>query len=456
MDNEVTLTRQEQKRLKVLNQVQVGRITGQQAAILLGLSLRQERRLAASYRRRGAAALAHGNRGRPSTRRVPKAVQVKVVSLAGGEFRDFNDQHFTEILAEEYGIRLSRSSVRRIRRGAGLASPRKRRAGRRHQRRERYPQEGMLLQVDGSKHDWLEGRGPQLVLLAAIDDATSKLVYACFREQEDAAGYFLMVREISRTRGLPLALYADRHTIFQSPKEPSLTEQLAGNPARSQFGRLVSDLSIQLIAAHSPQAKGRVERLFGTLQDRLVKALRRANARTLAEANRVLETFLPAFNARFQQPPAHLGLAYLPWPPRTRPEEVFCFKFERVVAEDNTVSFCGHHLAIPLSPRQRGYAGTRVELRHDMDGCLAITYQGKTLAVHEPLERGTPQVEKFTPAVKISLPAKQLTIKPSAVVPSRAPKPANPVSRRPPTMPALDHPWRQSYKPMRVPKGPLR
>ncbi len=170
-----------------------------------------------------------------------------------------------------------------------------------------------------------------------------------------------MVREISRTRGLPLALYADRHTIFQSPKEPSLTEQLAGNPARSQFGRLVSDLSIQLIAAHSPQAKGRVERLFGTLQDRLVKALRRADARTLAEANQVLETFLPAFNARVQQPPAHPGLAYLPWPPRTRPEQVFCFKFERVVAEDNTVSFCGHHLAIPLSPRQRGYAGTRVE-----------------------------------------------------------------------------------------------
>ena len=243
----MTLTSKEQKRLKVLNQVQVGRISGKRAAILLGVSVRQERRVMARYRRRGAAGLAHGNRGRPSRRRVPKAVRGKLLALAKGEFRDFNDQHFAEILAEEYAIRLSRSSVCRIRREAGLASPRKRRVARYHQRRERYPQVGMLLQVDGSHHDWLEGRGPELVLLAAIDDVTSQITYASFREQEDAAGYFLMLREICRTKGLPLALYADRHTIFQSPKEPqmlvpgepSLAEQLAGNPARSQFGRLV-------------------------------------------------------------------------------------------------------------------------------------------------------------------------------------------------------------------------
>ncbi|MGD0576091.1 MAG: helix-turn-helix domain-containing protein [Anaerolineales bacterium] len=239
MDIEVTLTSKEQKRLKVLNQVQVGRISGEQAAVLLGVSLRQERRLMAKYRRRGAAGLAHGNRGRPCVRRVPKRIRDKLLALARGEFRDFNDQHFTEILAEEFAIRLSRSTVRRLRREAGLASPRKRRASRHHQKRERYPQAGMLLQVDGSHHNWLEGRGPEVVLLAAIDDATSQLVYASFREQEDAAGYFLMLHEICRTHGLPLALYADRHTIFQSPKEPSVAEQLAGKLPRSQFGRLV-------------------------------------------------------------------------------------------------------------------------------------------------------------------------------------------------------------------------
>ena len=304
----------------------------------------------ARYRRLGAAGLAHGNRGRPCGRRVPQRIRDKLLALARGEFRDFNDQHFTEILAEEYAIRLSRSTVRRLRREAGLASPRKRRPSRHHQKRERYPQAGMLLQVDGSHHDWLEGRGPQLVLLAAIDDATSQLVYARFREQEDAAGYFLMLHEICRTKGLPLALYADRHTIFQSPKVPSLAEQLAGNPARSQFGRLVDELGIRLIPAHSPQAKGRVERLFGTLQDRLVKALRRANVSRLVEANQLLETFLPAFNARFGQPPAYPGSAYLPWSARTRSEDLFCFKFERTVAKDNTVSFSGHTLVIPLRP----------------------------------------------------------------------------------------------------------
>ena len=344
---------------------------------------------------------------------MPKAVRAKLLALAKGEFRDFNDQHFTEILAEEHGIRLSRSSVRRIRRGPGLASPRKRRVARHHQRRERYPQAGMLLQLDGSKHDWLEGRGPQLVLVAAIDDATSQITYASFREQEDAAGYFLMLREICRAKGLPMALYADRHTIFQSPKEPSLAEQLAGDLPRSQFGRLVDELGIRLIPAYSPQAKGRVERLFGTLQDRLVKALRRANARTLAEANQVLETFLPTFNARFGQPAAYPGSAYLPWPAHTRPDDLFCFKFQRVVAKDNTVSFAGHDLVIPLRPLQRGYAGTRVELRHHMDGRLAITYHGRTVAVYTPLEEGTPQVGKFTPAKKVDLPMKKVTVRPA-------------------------------------------
>ena len=447
----MTLTSKEQKRLKVLNQVQVGRITGEQAAILLGVSLRQERRLMASYRRRGAAGLAHGNRGRPCVRRVPKRTRDKLLALARGEFRDFNDQHFTEILAEEYAIRLSRSTVRRLRREAGLASPRRRRASRHHQKRERYPQAGMLLQVDGSHHDWLEGRGSQLVLLAAIDDATSQLVYARFREQEDAAGYFQMLHEICRTHGLPLALYADRHTIFQSPKEPSVAEQLAGKVARSQFGRLVDDLGIRLIPAHSPQAKGRVERLFGTLQDRLVKALRRAKVSTLVEANQLLETFLPAFNARFGQPPAYPGSAYLPWSARTRSEDLFCFKFERTVAKDNTVSFSGHTLVIPLRPLQRGYAGTRVELRHYMDGRLAITYHGRTLVVHEPLRPGTPQVGKFTPADRVARPVKKVASEPS--VPPKTKRPRMPL---PAFVPAPDHPWRRPYKSMPIMEGPLR
>ena len=211
------------------------------------------------------------------------------------------------------------------------------------------------------------------------------------------------------------------------------------------------DLGIRLIPAHSPQAKGRVERLFGTLQDRLVKALRRANVSTLVEANQLLETFLPAFNARFGQPPAYPGSAYLPWPARTRSEDLFCFKFERTVAKDNTVSFSGHTLVIPLRPLQRGYAGTRVELRHYMDGRLAITYHGRTLVVHEPLRPGTPQVGKFTPTERVGQPVKKVASKPSV-----QPKPQRPRGPLPAGVPGPDHPWRRPYKSMPIMEGPLR
>jgi hypothetical protein len=167
----------------------------------------------------------------------------------------------------------------------------------------------MLVQIDGSIHDWLEGRGRKLVLLSAIDDATNDVPYALFREEEDAAGYFELMRAVSQSQGLPQAVYADRHTIFQSTAKATIEQQLAGELPRSRFGRLMDDLAIELIEARSPQAKGRVERLFGTFQDRLVKELREANASTLEEANDVLARYLPAFNARFSVPPAEPGSA---------------------------------------------------------------------------------------------------------------------------------------------------
>jgi transposase len=226
--DKVILNEKEQKRLMVLNEVLAGRLTGAAAAELLGLSLRQTRRLLAGYRREGAAGLAHGNRGRTPVNKVSSEVAAAVVALARDEYVDYNDRHLTEELAERHAIVLSSPTVRRLRRAAGLGSPRKRRSSRHRRRRERYPQAGMLLQVDGSRHDWLEGRGPWLTLHAAIDDATSEVVWAVFREEEDATGYALLLHHLSQTHGLPLALYADRHTIFQNPKQATLAEQLAG------------------------------------------------------------------------------------------------------------------------------------------------------------------------------------------------------------------------------------
>src|SRR3990172_9206677 len=224
MEGLVTLNREEQRRLMVLNEGGRGRLGGRQAAEVLNLSLRQLRRLLAAYRKEGAQALAHGNRRRKPQHALDEGVKEQVLALANSTYAGCNTQHFTELLAERESISLSRSTVRRILLKAGMRSPRKRRPPKHCSRRERYPQEGMLLQIDGSHHDWLEGRGPYLTLVGAIDDATGKVPYALFREQEDAQGYFLLLSEGIRKKGIPLALYSDRHGI------PSLRSR-AGFPA---------------------------------------------------------------------------------------------------------------------------------------------------------------------------------------------------------------------------------
>ncbi len=276
MRETITLNRKEQTRLMVLAQVDRGECTAPQAAEVLALSLRQVRRLLAAYRQEGVAALAHGNRGRAPHNRLKAELRQQVLTLAQGRYAGVNHQHLTELLAGREQVHLSRSSLRRILHAAGMTSPRKRRAPRHRTRRERQPQEGMLLQLDASHHDWREGRGPRLTLLGAIDDATGTVPAAHFQEQEDARGYFLLFQEIVTTRGIPLAVYRDRHAVFAPTQQQpwSLEDELAGHPAPTQFGRLLEELGVRSIAARSPQAKGRIERRWGTFQDRLVTELR--------------------------------------------------------------------------------------------------------------------------------------------------------------------------------------
>jgi transposase len=198
MKETVTLNTQEQKRLMVLNRFEVGQLTAAEAAVVLKLSERQVRRLSAAYRKEGAAALAHGNRGRKPIQAISEEVRQQVIELATTSYTGCNYQHLRDLLAERDGIQLSRSSVRRILRAAGLSSPKQQRRRQHRRRRSRYAQEGMLVQIDGSRHAWLEERGPWWCLVAAIDDATGKLVAAVFREEEDAAGYFLWSRADAR------------------------------------------------------------------------------------------------------------------------------------------------------------------------------------------------------------------------------------------------------------------
>ena len=378
----LTLTTKEQTRIQVLNAVLEGEVTAVKAAGLMGVSERHGRRLLAAYRKEGAAAIAHGNRGRkPSTTTYPDT-QHRVRELAEGRYAGFNHTHLTEMLAEREGIALSRSTVRRVLLADGGRSPRRRRASKRYSRRERYPQEGMLLQIDGSRHDWLEGRGPYLTLVGAVDDATGKVSFALFREQEDAHGYLLMLREIIDHHGVPLALYSDRHGIFhRSTNEPeTIAEQLRGRPDPTQFGRALQELDIRLIMAPTPQAKGRIERAWGTFQDRLVSELRLTGASTIEQANKVLWDFIPRYNERFAVAPAQPGSAYRPLPAGVSLDETLCFKYLRTVANDNTVQFDSAAIQLLSDDHRASYARATVEVQERLDGSIVVTYHGRTLA----------------------------------------------------------------------------
>jgi hypothetical protein len=307
----------------------------------------------------------------------------RVESLAKSKYAGFNTQHLTEMLSEREQIALSRSTVRRILLDAGIKSPRKRRAPRHRSRRERFAREGMLLQIDASHHDWLQGRGPKMALIGAIDDATGKVIDAFFREQEDSVGYFHLLRNIMTTHGLPYALYHDGHTIFEPPygEEPTLQEQLAGQRHYTQFGRLLNELGITSIRSRSPQARGRVERLWGTFQDRLVSELRLAGAGTIEEANKVLQDYLPQHNRKFVVPARQPGSAFRNSPANA--ESLFCFKYNRTVGLDNVVRIGPHRLQVLPANGKSSFARLRVEVHQAFDGSLSVFCQQRKLMVRE-------------------------------------------------------------------------
>lgn len=431
----IRLSRTEQRRVVVLNQLQSGALVNAEAASLLGLSVRHVQRLRLEYQAEGAAALVHGNRGRVPAHALDPALARRVVELAKRKYAGFNQHHLTEMLAEHEEVRLSRPTVHRILKAAGIAAPRRRRPPPHRRRRDRFPREGMLLQVDASRHDWLEGRGPWLSLVGGIDDATGRVPWACFREREDAYGYFQLLQEVVRRHGIPMAMYSDRHSIFVQTQDKALTleEQLAGRRQPTQVGRLLEELGVELILARSPQAKGRVERLWGTFQDRLASELRLVGARTLEQADEVLWRYLPRHNRRFSVAAQDPALAWLPWPRDRRLDEVFCFKYRRVVANDNSVRFGPHVIDIPANGRRPSYAHARVEVQQRFDGSLRLYHAGRCIAqllIAPPL--GPYRVAKQSHA----------SPEPPTVILSESVK----TSRAGPWRPALDHPWKGSRR----------
>jgi transposase len=424
MGDGLTLSKQEERRIEVLTRVLAKQLTLREAAPLLGVGERQARRLLRQYAEAGPRGIVHGNRGRQPARTTPAQVREQVAALASGRYAGVNHSHLAELLQERESITLPRSTLARILTQAGLRSPRpKRRRSRHRSRRERYPQEGLLLQTDASHHDWLEGRGPQrLVLLAVIDDATGKVPAARFHTSEDTEGYFLLMRDLCRRTGVPQALYSDKHAVFWSSGSESLAEQLAGRRSATQFGRAMAELGVQLIAAHSPQAKGRVERLWDTLQDRLVAELRLAGVSCLEEANAYLPGFLDRFNRSFAVPPEQPGSAYRPRLSHATLNDILCFRHERVVSNDNLVKVDSVVLQILPGANRRGYNKATVIVQESLDHRFSVHFEGRTLASKRVLVR------------------KLLTPKPRERTPTPALLPPESKAQKP----APEHPWRKA------------
>src|SRR6266478_1124937 len=306
-----TMSRKEVPRAGLLKAARSGKISNAQGAGALHLSVRQFQRLKVRFVAEGPRGLLHRLRGRPAPRRLPADVRAAVAALLQSTYAGFNDCHATEKLREIEGLVLSRSSVRRLRRALGLPAKRQRRGRQVRTRRCPEAQMGSLVQLDASPFAWLEARGPQLALHGAIDDATGTVLALYFRPTEDLHGYVTLLRQLVTTYGLPLALYGDRLNVFvRNDPHWTLAEELRGTQDPTHFGRILRELGIGFIAAGSPQAKGRIERLWQTLQDRLVSELRLRGIATLEAANAFLPEFLADYNRRFTRAPADATAAW--------------------------------------------------------------------------------------------------------------------------------------------------
>jgi len=424
---ELRMSQKERDRLKVMAQVQAKRMAQHEAAEVLRLSVRQVRRLLRRYEQRGDAGLVHQLRGRRSNRRMDLAVRAQAVALISTHYRDYGPTLASEVLAAEHDIVVSRETLRHWMIEAEQWQSRQAKVHHR-QWRERKACFGELAQMDTSIHDWFEGRGESAVLIALIDDATSR-IFLCFYPTDSTRTNMTHLRDYIRRYGRPVAVYADRASHFTTTRQPNLDEELAGQKAQTQIERALGELEIEYIAARSPQAKGRVERLFKTLQDRLVKTLRRKGIATIEEANRYLdEEFIPYWRQHFAVKPTSAADAH-----RLRKgfdlDAIFSVQHTRTVTDDYTFQYANDRYQIVTKSIQAGLRRSKIIIENRLDETQRIRWRKQYL-----------RCNKIEPE-KIKKPARRVG--------------ATPVGLRPPSVaptreknkPAPNHPWKRSWKP---------
>jgi len=407
----------ELRRFHVIQQVLDGKLKQVEAAEALDLTDRQIRRIVKRVKEEGERGVVHQGRRKPSNSQISEETRNRVLKLCRERYAGFGPTLATEKLSEVDGIRISDETLRLWLKKEGV--PYKTRKKRPHREwRERRGSFGEMLQMDGSEHDWLEGRGPWMVLMGYIDDATGN-VFGRFHEYEGTLPAMDSFKRYTGKHGIPLSVYLDRHTTYKSTAKPTIEEELAGTKPMSQFERALKELGVKVIHAYSPQAKGRIERLFGTLQDRLIKEMRLRGIKTLKEANRFLASYLPAYNRRFRVPAANEGDLH-----RSAKgidlDRILCIKTPRTVDNDNT-----------------------------------ITHDKKFYQIKEEVDAKKVVVEKWTDgSMHIVDKGRDLKYREIAARPERVKEPARhtpKISRR--RKPAADHSWRRQIQAVMKQKG---
>jgi Helix-turn-helix domain len=401
----------------ILSRWELGELSMMEAGELLGISERQFRRYRGRYEEDGAEGLVDRRLGKPSPKRVPAADARLMLELYGGVYRGWNVKHFHEHLVRDHGFRWGYTWVKTQLHTAGLVE-RVRRRGAHRRKRERKPWEGMMLHQDGSRAAWLAG-GPQLDLIVTMDDATSTIYSAFLIEEEGTASTLRALLEVFTAHGLPSSLYTDRGShYFHTPQADGPVDK----DRLTQVGRALKHLGVEHIPAYSPEARGRSERMFATLQDRLIKELAKAGLTAIEAANAwIRDVYLPAHNARFATPAALADDAFVPADAALL-AETLCIEEERVVARDNTIAYDSRRLQLPASQVRAHYVKARVKVREYPDGTLAVFHGPRRIAGYTALGAQIAAVPT-TPSVTPCSPPSRRGL--------AAPQPAAPPRRRP-------------------------
>ncbi len=430
----IALSQPERDRWKALHEVKQGHLTQIEAGRRLGVTDRHVRRLLARLRRDGDHGLVHGLRGRPSNRKLAPAFQRRVIERVRRRYADFGPTLAAEHLVQD-GLVVSRETLRQWMAAVGLWRVRRQRVQTVHVWRERRAAFGELVMWDSSPYPWLEDRGPASHLILMLDDASSR-IGGRFAAHDSTEENLRVLEGWLRRHGRPLAYYTDKDSLFVINRPPQLDEQLRGERPRTQIGRALRELGIEWIAAHSPQAKGRIENVFGTLQDRLVKEMRLAGVNTPAQANDFLqEVFVPFWEQRFAVAPRSSHSAHRPLGREHRLEQILSVRVARTVANDYTVRWDGERWGVAREQVRAGMRGARVEVERRLDGRHWVRFRGHYLPLL-PCPVAPPAS------------ASPFGLRPPGLAEAK-PKPQTKIKTK--YIPPPDHPWRRTFLPCRKP-----